>query len=111
MGLIWILLGSSLCTTVVLYTELSRRDTLTGVVFIVLVMVLVKEQFSEKWWYPALFEAWIGVTFLLANWLRISEGRDSVPVYITFGPTFLLIGLFKILRHFVVQRSTSSPQN
>jgi len=79
--------------------------------FVLLVIVLVREQFSEKWWYPALFQAWIGITFLLANWLRISEGRDSVSGYVTFGPTFLLIGLLKIVRHFVAKTSDRCPQN
>ena len=111
MGLAWILLGSSLCTTVLLYIEMSHRDTLIATTFTLLVIVLVKQHLCTSWWYPAFFEAWLGATFLLANRVRISEGRDSVPAYATFGPGFLLIALFQILRHFSVKHSNDSAQN
>jgi|SRR5215472_12072126 len=111
MRLAWILLGSSLCTTVLLYIEMSRRDTLMGIVFTLLIIVLVREHLSARWWYSAFFEAWLGATFFLANWLRISSGRDSVSAYAIFGPGFLLMALFQIVRHFAVRHPNDSAQN
>ena len=108
MELAWILLGSSLCTTFLLYIEMSHRDTLMGSMFTLLIIVLVREHLAAKWWYTAFFEAWLGATFLLANWVRISRGRDSVSAYVTFGPGFLLMALFQIVRHFSAKQSNSS---
>ena len=45
------------------------------------------------------FIAWLGVTFLIANWLQVRWGKGSEAVLLTFGLGFLIMALYEVIRH------------
>ena len=95
----WVMLGSILCTTILLGLELSHDDTRLAYVSILLIIVLVREQFSVTWWYRPFFLAWLGTSFLVADWLLDSSARRSEAPLVTFGPAFLIMALYGVIRH------------
>jgi hypothetical protein len=95
----WVLLGSLLCTTILLGLELRRDDMRLAFVLILLIIVLVREHLSLAWWYRPFFIAWLGVTFLIANWLQVRWGKGSEAVLLAFGLGFLIMALYAVIRH------------
>ena len=95
----WVLFGSILCTTLLLGLELSHDDMRLAFVLILLIIVLVREHLPVVWWYRPFFLTWLGATFLIANWLQVRWGKGSVAALVTFGPAFLIIALYQIIRH------------
>ena len=95
----WVLLGSILCTTILLGVELSHDDMTLAFVSILLIIVLVKEHFSVAWWYRPFFLTWLGSTFLVAGRLLIPSQRSAAPALVTFGPAFLIFALYEVIRH------------
>jgi hypothetical protein len=104
----WVLLGSILCTTILLGLELSRGDTRLAFVLIVLIIVLVREHLSVAWWYRPFFLTWLGATFLVANWLQLRWGDSSEPALVTFGPAFLIMALYEVVRHRFTRRHATN---
>ena len=95
----WVLLGSILCTTILFGVMLEHDDMRLAFVLLLLIIVLVREHFSLAWWYRPFFTAWLGVTFLAANWLQARWGQGSEPAFVTFGPGFLIMALYDVIRH------------
>ena len=97
----WVLLGSILCTTILLGLELSHGDMRLAFVSILLIIVLVREHLSVVWWYRPFFLTWLGTTFLIADWLLVPsrQSSESQSALVTFGPAFLIIALYDVIRH------------
>jgi hypothetical protein len=95
----WVLLGSILCTTILLSLELSHDDTRLAYLSIPLIIVLIREQLSVTWWYRPFFLAWLGTSFLVADLLLDSLARRSKAPLVTFGPGFLIMALYEVIRH------------
>ena len=103
----WLILGSILCTTVLLGLELSHDDMRLAAVIILLVIVLIREHLRAVWWYMPFFASWLGTSFLITNWVHLREGGQSIAALATFGPGFLIIAACQIIRHlFTSTRST-----
>ena len=66
-----------------------------------LAIVLVREHLSVVWWYRPFFLTWLGTTFLIADWLLVPsrQGSESQSALVTFGPAFLIIALYDVIRH------------
>lgn len=94
----WVLLGSILSTTILFGVMLEHDDMRLAFVLLLLIIVLVREHFSLQWWYRPFFTAWLGATFLVANWLQVSWGQGSEPAFVTFGPGFLIIAAYDVIR-------------
>jgi hypothetical protein len=95
----WVLLGSILCTTITLGLELVHDDKRLAWVLTLLIVVLVKEHLSVAWWYGPFFTGWLGATYLIANWLEVRWGRGSDPAFASFGPGFLIMAFYEVVRY------------
>ena len=104
----WVLLGSILCTTILLSLELAHDDTRLAYVSILLIIVLVREQLSVRWWYRPFFLAWLGTSFLVADWVLDSSARRSESALVTFGPAFLIMALYEVIRHRVTLKQSNA---
>src|SRR5215469_2596629 len=99
----WILLGSILSTIVLFGIGFENDDLRLAMVVQLLIIVLVREHLSAQWWYRPFFLTWLGVTFLVANWLQLTFDRGSSPALVTFGPGFLIIALHEVVRQYSTQ--------
>ena len=99
MRFVWVLFGSVLSTAILFGFEASHDDLRLAFVLLLLVIVLLREHLLGTWWYRSFFLTWLGTTFLAANWLQVRAGRGSVAAFVTFGPGFLIIALYEIIRH------------
>lgn len=93
------ILGSILCTVALLGSVLYRQNLTQAFVVTMLVCLLVGEFLNSVWWYRVFFVAWLGTSFLLTNWLIVNEGGRSVPAFVTFGPGFLIIAAYELIKH------------
>jgi hypothetical protein len=107
MKVAWVLLGSIVCTIVLLGLELSHDDMRLAFVIVLLVNVLIREHFRAVWWYRPFFLAWLGTNFLIANWLQIRGGGHSEAALVTFAPFFLVLAAYEIIR----RRWSTRPQS
>ena len=55
-------------------------------------------KYSRSWWLPASFFGMIGISHLFAGWWLRSQGHPSTPALETFGPGYLLIAAWYLLR-------------
>jgi hypothetical protein len=87
---------------------LAHDDLRLAMVVILLVIVLVKEYFSDIWYYRPAFLAWLGSCFLIANWLVLNQGGKSEPVFVSFGPGFVIISAIEAIKHPWIRKQESN---
>lgn len=68
------------------------------------VALLMRE--SDTWpsWFRTFSLLFWGASFLIGDWWLVSHGKGSSPVFITFGPGFLLMAAYYFARQKLAAR-------
>ncbi len=105
-----VILASILCTAVLLGCVLFRENLTQAFVLVLLICALIQRYLRGTWWHRVFFVAWLGTSFLLTNWLILSEGGQSVSAFVTFGPGFLIIAAYELIKHRSVIKHRSGAE-
>jgi hypothetical protein len=102
-----VLFASILYTIALLASVLFRHSLTPAFILILLVCLLERRYLGGIWWHRMFFGAWLGASFILTNWLVLSEGGRSEPAFVTFGPVFLIIAAYELIKHYSAVRHQS----
>ena len=86
-------------TVVLLLSVLYQKDwglTLTLLLQVVPVLMM-QDRLNKPRWFSPVWSAWCGGSFLAAWWLQLSEGLQPNPVFVSFGPGYLVISLLALV--------------
>jgi len=84
--------GALFCS--VLYQ--SHWAFLVALTFQVIPVLLTRDEFRAHRWYQPFWLAWSGASLLGAGFLEVSEGLKMSPVFISFGPGYLIMSVMAI---------------
>jgi hypothetical protein len=94
-----LVVGLMSSTVVLLLGVLYQRHwafTLS-VVLQVLPILLTRDEFAARRWYYPFWLAWSGASLLGAGWLEVSEGLKAEPVFVSFGPGYLIMAVMAVV--------------
>jgi hypothetical protein len=67
----------------------------------------IRERDTWPSWFQGFSLLFSGTTFLMGNWWLVAHGRNSSPPLITFGPLFLAMALYSLIKR-LVRRTQST---
>jgi hypothetical protein len=63
----------------------------------VLPVVATRDELGARRWFLPTWLAWSGRSFLCAGWLQGSEELQVNPVFDSFGPGYLIMGVLAVI--------------
>jgi hypothetical protein len=89
-----ILIAGLISFTVSLFLSVlyqSHWAFIVALAFQVVPVLLTRGEFRTQRWYQRFWLAWSGASLLGAGLLEVSEGLKMSPVFISFGPGYLIM--------------------
>jgi len=65
----------------------------------------VRERDVWPSWFQSFATTFSGASFLSGQWWLASNGKGWQPVFISFGPGFLFMGLYSFIKHRLAART------
>lgn len=94
-----LILNLPLSTAVLLLSVLYQKHwglTLTLLLQLLPVLTVQNRPGKPSWFIPV-WTAWCGGSFLAAWWLQVNEGLQPDPVFVSFGPGYLIMAVLALI--------------